>query len=152
MASVITVLNALSGGTAKPAQVSLPVKSGTAGSILPGYLVIVDGSNAGYCKAAADGAASTAVILGVANSTSTETASADGTVTIDTAPVLVVRIKAKTPGSLTAAMKLTDKYILDVTAGAYKLDQATTTNGIFKILDFDNTTDGNCIATLATNW
>lgn len=126
------------------------VKAGTAGSILPGYLVIKDGSNAGYAKAAADATDNTSVILGVAISTSTETAAADGNVNVTWDQNLVVEIYAKTPGSL-ATSKLLSSYILDVTSGAYKLDEATTTNGFIRLLDYDNTTSGKCIAVITCN-
>lgn len=152
MAAKIKVLNSLEGTQAAPTYTfSMPVKSGAASSIKAGYLVVKDGSNAGYVAAAADETASTAVILGVAVSDSTDTASADGTVDIVTAPVLTVAIKAETPGDL-AATKLFAKYTLTVDSGAYLLDEGTTTNGIFRLVSYDNTTDGNCIATLATNW
>lgn len=151
MAKLIEVVNTLEGNAVPTFQVSVPVKAGAASSIKAGYLVIVDGSNAGYAKAAADGADTTSLVLGVAAEDSTETASVDGTVMIQTAPVLLVRIKAKTPGSLTAALKLTNKYALDVTTGDYTLDQGTTSNGIFTLLSYDNTTDGNCLAAVACN-
>lgn len=153
MANVIKVLNALDGHQVNNTfPLNAKVKSGTTASIQPGYLVIVDGSNAGYVKAAPDATDSTSVILGVANAASTETSSADGVVTLDAASVMVVALKAKTPGSLTAAMTFTGKYILDVTSGSYTLDQGGTSNGIFRLISFDDTTNGNCIATLATNW
>jgi len=156
MANVIKVLGTPEGNGANvSASLAFPpegfkVKSGTTGSIVPGALVIKDGSNAGYAKAAADGTASTSVIIGVAADASNETASADGNVHVITAPVLLVSIKAKTPGSLATSLLL-DKYVLDVTSGNYTLDQGTSTNGIFRLMDYDNTTDGNCIATLACN-
>jgi len=50
-------------------------------------------------------------------------------------------------------MKFTNKYVLDVTTGNYTLDQGTTTKGLFRLLDFDNTTDGNCTASIdCTLW
>ena len=84
MANVIKVLGTPSGNGANlSASMPFPaagykVKAGTTGSILPGYLVIKDGSNAGYVKAAPDATDSTSVILGVAADTSTETASVGG--------------------------------------------------------------------------
>ena len=151
MAKVLEVINQLSGTPVHTLQMTFPVKAGAAASIKAGYLVIVDGSNAGYAKAAPDGTVTTDLVLGVATSDSTDTASADGVVQIQSAPVLLVRIKAKTPGSLAATMVLTNKYQLDVTTGNYTLDQGTTTNGIFTLLSYDNTTDGNCIAAVACN-
>lgn len=136
------------GGT--PSQGGFLVKAGTAASIQEGYLVIKDGSNAGYAKAAADACDSTAVILGVATSASTETAAADGYVTVQWMQNLLVEIYAKTPASL-AISKLISSYILDVTSGNYKLDEATTTNGFIRLLSYDNTTDGKCLALITCN-
>ncbi len=152
MAKVIQVQSALGGEAVPTFPKALPVKAGAVGSILPGYPVIVDSGNAGYCKAAPDNMTTSDVFLGIANSQSTETVSVDGTVTLEAASVMVVAIKAKTPASLTAAMKLTNKYTIDLTSSNYTLDQGTTTNGVLKLVDFDNTTDGNCIATIDTNW
>lgn len=151
MASVINVINTVSGQNAEAFQVNAPVYAGTVGSILPGYLVIVDGSHAGYVKAAADGASTSDLVVGVACSTSTETASADGVVSIISGTTLLVGLKAKTPANLVSTMKWTNKYVLDVTSGSYTLDQGTTSNGIFTLVDYDDTTNGNCIAVLACN-
>lgn len=134
------------------------VKAGAAASIKPGYLVIEDDGNAGYVKAAADAYASTtSKILGVASSTSTDTASADGILpSITTADKMVCKMYAKTPANLTQAMRFTGKFILDVTAGAYTLDQATTTNGVLKLVDFDGVstspTYGLCTVVISTEW
>lgn len=147
MAKLISVVNTGEGGVPNVFPISLDVKSGTTGSIQPGMLVIKDGSNAGYVAAAPDGTASPSVIVGVAASTSTETASADGTVDVYYDDVLWVEIYAKTPANLVQSM-LYSKYILDVTGGNYTLDQATTTNGFITMMDFDNTTDGLCRALL----
>lgn len=151
MAKLINVLSSLDGVQVATHQVQLKVKDGTTASIKAGMLVIRDGSNAGYVKAAADACDTDSLILGVANSDSTETSTAVGYVTVEAAPVMVVRMKAKTPANLTQALCLTNRYILDVTSGSYTIDTATTTKGIFTIVSFDNTTDGNCIATFSTN-
>lgn len=151
MASVIKVASSLGGNPVNTLRVTAPVKSGAAASIKAGYLVIVDGDNAGYCKAAADACDTDSLVVGVALQDSTDTASADGVVVLASAPQMVVELKAKTPANLVATMKWTNKYILDVTSGAYTLDQGTTTKGIFTLIDYDNTTDGNCIAILACN-
>lgn len=153
MAKTIQTFQVLGGEAVPTFMLQLPVKAGgSGGSILPGYLVIADGSNAGYVKAAPDATISTDLIVGVANAQSTETASVDGFVTFEAAPVLIVKIKAKTPANLVSTMKFTNKYQLDVTSGNYTLDQGTTTNGIFRLIDFDNTTDGNCIASVQCNF
>ena len=153
MAKVLKVRGGLAGQQiANPFPVTLPVFAGAVGSILPGYLVIVDGSHAGYCKAAADACDTDSTILGVANSTSTDTVAADGTVTIDAAPVMMLEAYVKTAASLTTAMVLTNKYILDVTSGSYTVDQGTTSKGLFKIVQILDSTTGLILCTLATNW
>ncbi len=126
----------------------LKVKSGTAGSILPGMLVIVDGTNAGYVKAAPTGTASTSVRVGIAIGTSSETAGADGTITVESSPELVVQMYAATPGNLVTATNL-GKYTLDVTSGDYLLDENDTTNGFIRLLSFDNATNGLCTAVIS---
>lgn len=153
MAKEIKVLSQLGGQqVASPFPVTVPVKSGAISSIKKGMLVYTDGGNAGYWKAGADAATTTQLVNGgVATSDSTDTAGADGTVTMDVAPVMLVSIKAKTPANLTAAMRGV-AFILDVSGSDYTLDQATSVNGIFNIVDYDNTTDGNCICTLTTHW
>ena len=148
MAKVINVINTTDGQFPKTFNVELKVKSGTTSSILPGYLVIKDGSNAGYAAAAPDGTDTDDTILGVAVSTSNETGSADGVVQVVTGPRLLVQIFAKTPGSLATALLL-DNYALDVTSGNYTLDQGTTTKGIFRLVSYDNTTSGLCTASIA---
>lgn len=151
MASTIQVLSELGGNPVATFQVKAPVYAGAAASIKAGYLVIVDGSHAGYVKAAADGASTSDLVVGIASQDSTDTASADGEVLITTAPVLLVKLKAKTPANLTTAMKWTNKYVLDVTSSSYTLDQGTTSSGIFTLIDFDDTTNGNCIAAVSCN-
>lgn len=145
---VINVINTTDGQFPKTFNTTLLVKSGTVSSIIPGYLVIKDGSNAGYAAAAPDGTDTDDTILGVAVSTSTETASADGVVEVVTAPRLLVQIFAKTPGSLATSLLL-DNYALDVTSGNYTLDQGTTAKGIFRLVGYDNTTTGLCTASIA---
>jgi hypothetical protein len=153
MAKAIKVLGQLGGQqVSNTFPITVPVYSGTNSSITPGMLVYTNGSHAGYWRAGADAATTNECInAGIANSTSTETTGAEGTVTIETAPVMLVSIKAKTPASLTAAMKGV-AYILDVASSDYTLDQDTSTAGIFTILDYDDTTNGNCICTLTTHW
>ena len=153
MAKVIRVMGDLSGTRTDVANLpaaGFKVKSGTTSSIKKGYLVIKDGSNAGYAKAAADGTASTSVILGIATGDSNETASADGNVNVAWLQNLVVEIFANTPGSL-ATSKLLSQYTLKVSGGSYLLDEATTTNGFIRLLDYDNTTNGKCTAVITCN-
>jgi len=152
MANVIDVLGSLDGVANTPNfRTTLAVKAGAISTIKRGYLVIKDGGNAGYAKAAADACDTDQIILGVALSDSTDTVAADGTVEIIAAPVMYVKLKATIPANLVATMKYS-VFILDVTAGSYTLDQATSTKGLFRLISFDNVTDGNCIATLKTNW
>ena len=151
MAKVIEVIGSPEGSTQFAALPSaLTVKAGTTASIGRGFLVVDDTGNAGYSAAAADGTASTADILGVANGPSNETASADGVVNIVTAPRIMARMFAKTAGSLTEAMK-NDKFILDVTSGNYTFDQATTTNGFIRLIDILDTTTGECLVEIYTS-
>ena len=154
MAKTIKVLNQLGGQqVSNTFPITVPVFAGAISTIKPGMLVITNGAHAGYWKAAADAATTTELINGgIATSESTETVGDNGTVTIETAPVMLVSIKAKTPGNLTAAMRGV-AFILDVDgSGNYTLDQATSVNGILNILDYDNTTDGNCTCALTTHW
>ena len=152
MAKGITALTDSSGHQLNTFPIKLPVKAGTANSITPGMLVIKDGSNPGYWKAAATGATiSLAVQSGVAISTSTDTAAADGTVTIITAPVIYAKMYALTPANLTTAM-FGVKYCLSVSSGAYTVDQGTPTNGFINIVNFDNTTSGLCDVMIPTVW
>ena len=153
MANLIKVLGTPGGQQVNtPLPVTVPVYQGAASTIKAGMLVYTDGAHAGYWKAAVDTATTTELINGaIAVSDSTETVSVEGTVEVIFAPVMLISIKAKTPANLTAAMKGI-AYILDVTGGSYTLDQGTATNGIFNLLDFDNTTDGNCTALLTTHW
>lgn len=143
MASVIKVLNTVDGQFPKTVIRKGKVKAGSVESVKPGYLVIKDSGNAGYLLAAANGTASTAEIIGIATSTSNDTAAADGEFEY-VAGNLICEMVAQTPGNL-AATALYDQYTLDVSSGSYLLDENDTTNGFIRLLDYDNTTDGNCI-------
>ncbi len=124
----------------EPVVMEFDVKAGAATSIEDGDLVIVDGSNAGYVKKAADGAASTAEWIGLAVKDSTDTASADGVVKVALSPVgLIVRGLATTPGNFAQAIKNT-RVTLDVSTGVQKVDENDTVNGVLRVLDY-NTTD-----------
>ena len=153
MAKLVKVLGTFPASTnVATFPVKLPVYAGAASSIKAGMLVITDGSHAGYWKAAPDATdTDTFVNAAVAAGDSTETASANGVVEVIVAPRLMVEVLAKTPANLTAAMKGV-AFILDVSGGDYTLDQATSTKGIFNILDFDNTTTGTCTCMLNTYW
>ena len=146
--SVIKPLNPQGGGTLPTYPVKAEIVAGTAASVKTGYLVIEDGGNAGYDKAAPDATDSTSTIKGIAAGESTETAALDGRVEIVRAPVIIARMKATTPGNL-ARTVINTKCTLDVSSGSYTVDENDTSNGFIKILDYDNTTDGNCIVEIA---
>lgn len=151
MAKVIKVLSQLGGQqVASPFPVTVPVEAGTTASIKPGMLVIT--ANPGYWGAAPDATdTDTLINAGIATSESTETATANGTVTMDTAEVMIVSITARVPGSLATA-KRGVAWILYVTGSNYLMDENTSTKGIFNLLEYDNTTDGNCTCLLTTHW
>ena len=152
MAKTLKVANCLQGEGAFPTFLyNLPVFAGTATSIKAGDLVIKDAGHAGYVSVAATGCDSTSVILGVASRDSTDTVAANGTVDVWAGKVLVLRVKAAVPANLAASL-LFDKYCLNVSGSDFTLDESNNTNGIMRLISYDNTTDGNCIATLATNW
>ena len=148
MAKQIQVLNQVGGQPVAVFQKAFEVKAGTAGSILPGMLVIAD-SNAGYVKAAATGCTVSAVVVGVAVSQSSETAAVDGTVLVECAPILFCKMFATTPANLVRTMQYTNRYTLTVSSSDYTMDQGTTTSGLFRLLDFDNTTTGTCLVSFA---
>lgn len=118
------------------------VKSGAAASIKAGQFVIVDGGNAGYVKLAPDASDTDDTWVGLAATDSTDTATADGTVQVYDDPDLHFEGKAKTPGNLAQAIKLTS-VTLDVDSGVQTIDENDTTKGVLVIHDYDNTTDGN---------
>lgn len=152
MAKKVRVLTNLTGKTLLQNQLfNLPVYAGGVGTIVPGDIVIKDGSHAGYFCVAPDACADTSKVMGIAVSTSTDTAAANGTVDIQADKVMVVEIYAKTPASLTVAM-VGEAYILDNDGTNMTLDQATSTNGILRIIKYDNVTNGLCTCALNTNW
>lgn len=113
------------------------VKAGSAESIKAGEPVVVDATNAGYVKAAGASIDNTATIVGFALSNSTDTASADGTVSVALVGAnSVFRGKAKNKSSLAQAQKGT-KVVIDYTSSTYTVDQSTTTNGVALITDFN---------------
>ena len=153
MANLIKVLGRCGGQQAvSPYPVSVPVFKGAVSSIKPGMLVITDPVNPGFWYAAPTGTDTTTLInAGVAKSESTETVAVDGSVEIEAADVLLVQIKALDPTALTVAMRGV-AWILSVVGGNYTLDQNTSANGVFNILDYDNIVDGNCTCLLTTHW
>lgn len=151
MGYVLQVLGTPSGTPVETFPVALPVKAGAASTIKAGAPVIVNGSQAGYVTYGPNGMSTSNLCVGVAATDSTETVAADGTVLVYSAPLLLVKCKAATPANLTAAMKLTNKYTIAISGSSYLLDQGTTSSGVLTLIDFDNTTDGNCTAVLACN-
>lgn len=110
------------------------VKAGTTASIAIGDLVTPDDGNAGYVKKGANGATSTiAVRTYLAVSASNETSGADGTVTLVTAPNMVLEGTATTPGNIAQAV-LNTKVTLDVSNGVQTIDENDTTTGFMRIL------------------
>lgn len=135
--SRFTNVTGINGETLTPEKYT--VASGTDASIKPGMLVVVT-SNA--AAEAANGAASTADILGIAANTSSETATAAGDVLLYRAPAIKAKAVATTPGNLSSSVLLT-RCSLDVSGESHTVDENDTTNGFIKIMAYDNTTDGN---------
>ena len=118
------------------------VKSGTTASIAKGDLVTPDDGNAGYVKKGANGATATiAVRTYLAVSASTETSGADGTVTLVTAPNMVLEGTATTPGNIAQAV-LNTKVTLDVSNGVQTVDENDTSTGFMRILRPDEGVGG----------
>ena len=155
MAKTIKVINRLGGQqVVNSMPVSFPVIAGAASTIKTGMLVIADlPVNPGFWRAAADGTTTvTEINAGIATSDSTETVGANGVVTLDIADVMMVSIKAKTPGDLLATMKGV-AFKLGVVGSDYVMDEgAPDATGIFTLLDFDNIVDGNCTCLMTTHW
>jgi len=152
MAKTIKVINRLGGQqVVNSMPVTFPVEAGAVSTIKTGMLVIT--GNAGYWAAAADGSTTVQQInAGIATSDSTETVGANGVVTLDIADVMMVSIKAKTPGDLLATMKGV-AFKLGVVGSDYVMDQgAPDATGIFTLLDYDNIVDGNCTCLMTTHW
>lgn len=116
------------------------VKAGAAASIKAGQLVTVDGSNAGYVKLGVDGGSTALTWVGVAATDSTDTAAADGKVMVYDDPNLRFIGKPTTAGNLAQAIKNT-VVTLDVADGVQTIDENDTTNGVFRILDYNSLTD-----------
>ncbi len=126
-----------------PLNREFDVEAGAASTIAAGDLVTV--GNAGYVAKAADGAASTVVWYGLALNASTDTAGADGVVTVAYSPSgLIVRGAPTTPGNLAQAIKYT-KVTLDVAAGVQTVDENDTSNGILSVYAYDATTGAETI-------
>lgn len=117
------------------------VKAGAAASIKAGEPVVQNsGGDAEYAVIGPSLISSPSTFIGIATSTSTDTVAADGEVYV-AMPTFgtVFRAGAKTVGSLSTANLLT-KVILDLTASKWTIDQSTTTNGCFQMVDMNTTT------------
>jgi hypothetical protein len=113
------------------------VKTGTAASITVGDIVIEDTTNAGYVKAVGTAEiTSEDTIVGVATTTSTETASADGVVMVNDELATQV-FEAKTVGTPAQAQVNTIATITSAADGTQKVNEDSTSGGVAKIIDFD---------------
>lgn len=147
MAKLIEVYGSLGGAAVPTDPIPKTIKAGVLTSVRVGYLVKEDGGNAGYYLAGANGDSSSATIKGVACTDSLDTVAADGNVDIVSAPTLICRMKATTPGNLARSV-IGTKCTLDVSSGDYTVDENDTSSGFIEILSYDNTTDGNCIVAI----
>lgn len=111
------------------------VVAGTTSSITYGDLVVYAN---GYWAKVADGGANAAGKYGIALGTSTETASADGYVSVAYSPDgLLVKGAATTPANLAQGV-LGDKVTLDVTGGVQTVDE-NDPNGVLVVKTYDST-------------
>ena len=123
-------------GGGQPEVAEFDVVLGVLTSIEDGDLVIVDGSNAGYVKKAADAASNTARWIGRARKDSTDTVAAAGTVEVEYHPNgLIVRGNATTVGSFAQSI-IDTRVTLDVAAGVQTVDENDTTNGALTIIRY----------------
>lgn len=118
------------------------VKSGAAASIKAGEPVIQNtGGDSEYAKSPAANVTTSDTFVGIATSTSTDTATADGEVYV-ACPTFgtIYRGSAKTTASLATANMLT-KVVIDYTSSKYTIDESTVTAGLCLMVGM-NTTDG----------
>lgn len=115
------------------------VKSGSANSITVGDVVIKDTSNTGYVKAKGTGEITSAdTIVGVAVTTSTDTATANGVVVVADDLTNQV-VKGRTVGTPAQAQVGTIVTITSGADGTQKVNEDNPTNGVAEIIDFDAT-------------
>lgn len=115
------------------------VKSGTAASITVGDIVIEDTTNAGYVKAVGTAeVTSSDVVVGRADTTSTETASADGVVMVNDELATQV-FRGYTVGTPTQAQVNSTVTITSAADGTQKINEDNTIDGVAKIIDFNAT-------------
>lgn len=114
-------------------SVEKDVKAGAVGSIEIGDMVIPDDGNAGYVRKVADGEVSTdATRVYIAITNSTDTATADGVVTLEYAPGMIIEGTATTKANLVQAV-IDTKVTVDVAAGVITVDENDTTTGFLRI-------------------
>lgn len=128
----------------EPNQREFAVASGTTSSIAIGDPVTIAN---GYAAKVSDGGGTSGQLNGLAVSTSTETAGADGTVEVLFSEAgLIVQGTATTPGNLVTAV-LFDKVTFDVSGGGdVTVDENDAGGGQILIyeLDSDSATTGIC--------
>lgn len=129
-------------GGDEPEERKFDVASGTTASIASGQIVEIAN---GFAAVSADGGMAAGNLLtGLAISTSTETASAAGTVTVlFSTGGLIVEGTATTPANLVAAV-LFDKVTLDVSASVQTIDENAAGAMLIYQLDSDSATTGLC--------
>ena len=124
-------------GGVSPESKTFAVASGAAASISIGDLVVI--ANGYAAKVADGGGVNTSNFYGLATTTSTDTASANGVVNVTFCPSgLIVQGIATTPANLTAAV-LYDKVTIDVSGSTQTVDENDTTNGGITIYEFVGT-------------
>jgi hypothetical protein len=116
------------------------VKAGTAESIEAGEPVVQGvGGDVEYVNTMAVNITTGDTFVGIACSTSTDTATADGYVYVLVPSAgTVFRGTAHTKANLAAALRLT-KVVLNYAAAGWTVDEDLTTNGLAQIVDYDAT-------------
>lgn len=113
------------------------VKAGSAASIKAGEWVVQNtGGDVEYVTVATDGAANTSTWVGVAATTSTDTAAADGEVYVFDNPDDKFVGKPTTAANLADALLLT-QVTLDVSSSDQTIDENDTVNGTLIVKDYD---------------
>ncbi len=107
-------------------------------AILAGEPVIQDTSgDAEFVQVAAANITTSDTFVGIAVTNDTVTASVNGIVyVLIPAANTIFRARAKTPASLSADNLFT-KVVIDFTTPDFKVDESTTTNGLFMMTSFD---------------
>jgi len=107
-------------------------------AIQPGEFVVQGtGGDVEYVVAASDGAADSAVWVGVAASADSVTASADGVVWVYDNPDYLFRGKPTTAGNLASSIILT-QVTLDVSDSVQTVDEDDVTNGTLLVQAYDS--------------